>query len=135
MRRLLLLLLALGLVLVACGSGDDLQPGATGTATSERAARDATVAQQRQQSQDQVQPGRTAIEAQDSAGAAQTQAADDSAPVDQVDQIATDAEAEDSQADVLPIEIVGEHKGVRSVRNVLGAPAALVEIRYYGDFT
>lgn len=60
-----------------------------------------------------------------------------------VDQQATDGEAQAEPADQeqeqqainLPPEEIGEHKGVRSQRNVLGEPDAPVLIEYYGDFT
>ena len=39
------------------------------------------------------------------------------------------------QTDPLPTDAVGEHKGLRSQRNLLGEPDAPVRITYYGDFT
>ena len=39
------------------------------------------------------------------------------------------------QTDSLPADAVGEHKGLRSQRNLLGEPDAPVRITYYGDFT
>ena len=35
----------------------------------------------------------------------------------------------------MPQDDIGEHKGVRAQRNVLGEPDAPVLIEYYGDFT
>ncbi len=106
MRRLTMVVIAaltVGLVAAACGSGDDAQP--TGTETSTRAARQASVMQQDQQAQP-----------------AEPQTQDD--------------EAADQQGQAtLPADAVGEHKGVRSQRNVLGEPDAPILIEHFGDFT
>lgn len=133
-RHLLLVALSLVTLAAACGSGEQAQP--TGTATSQRAEREATVAQQ----QDAEAP-QEAVEAelvQQSQQAQQTQQAQQSvADVEQQQQTQqAQEEVEDAQpVDELPAEIVGVHKGVRSERHVLGEPDAPVEIRYFGDFT
>ncbi|MDE2891590.1 MAG: hypothetical protein OXN86_03670 [Chloroflexota bacterium] len=135
MRRLLLVPLTLVLLAVACGSGDEARPN-TGTATSERAERQATVAQQQEAA---VQEDAEAVEAgQETQSIQQVQQQQQSAvEVEQQHQIQpTQEETEgEEQVDELPSEIVGVHKGVRSERNVLGEPDAPVEIRYFGDFT
>ncbi len=136
MRQLAVGLFALGVLLVACGSGDDA-PQPTGTATSERVERQATVAQQQQEtsvqhespepeSDQQVQQAQQAVQAQ--------QTAERVEPSQQIQEAEEELEDE-PQADELPAEIVGLHKGVRSERHVLGEPDAPVEIRYFGDFT
>lgn len=133
-RRLPLVLLTLAFLLAACGSGDEAQP--TGTATSERAERQATVAEQQEAA---VQEEAEAVEAvQEDQPIQQTQQQQQSAvEVEQQQRIQpTQEDAEDEeQADQLPAEIVAVHKGVRSERHVLGEPDAPVEIRYFGDFT
>lgn len=118
MTRLLTALLVVGSIGVACGSGGETQP--TGTATSERVERQATVAQQQQQAAPASE-----VEGQDQEEAAE--------PQQQI--TAPEEEPQEQQVVELPTEIVGVHKGVRSERNVLGEPDATVEIRYYGDFT
>jgi len=105
-----------GLVMVACGSGGEEQP--TGTAASERVERQATVAQQRQE----------ALDAE-----VEEQPVDEAEPQQQT--AASEEEPQEQQVVELPTEIVGEHKGVRSERHVLGQRDAPVEIRYYGEFT
>ncbi len=114
MRRLLIVALAVGLFAAACGSGDDRQP--TGTETSERAPRQASVMQQPQPSQ----PAQ-------SAQAQMTQEQERADPGSEPD----DAEPPAT----LPTDDVGEHKGVRSQRNLLGEPAAPILIEHFGDFT
>ena len=132
-RRLLLVPLTLVLLAVACGSGDEAQPGAT--AASEREERQATVAQQQEAA---VQEDAEALEAgQETQPVQQVQQQQSAVEVEQQQQIQPtqeDTEGEE-QVDELPSEIVGVHKGVRSERNVLGEPDAPVEIRYFGDFT
>lgn len=127
-RHLLLVALSLVTLAAACGSGEQAQP--TGTATSQRAEREATVAQQ----QDAQAPPET-VEAEP---VQQSQQAQQSvAEVEQQQQTQqAQQEVEDAEpVDELPAEIVGVHKGVRSERHVLGEPDAPVEIRYFGDFT
>lgn len=48
---------------------------------------------------------------------------------------AEEPQQQDQQAIELPVDEVGEHKGVRSQRNVLGEPDAPVRIEHFGDFT
>jgi hypothetical protein len=110
MRCLIVLLLVSVFFLASCGSGGD-SPQSTGTETSQRAERQATVSQQQTQS---------VPEEQDTSSIAEEQQVEDS---------------EDQQVVELPPELVGEHKGLRSERHVLGDPDAPIEIRYYGDFT
>lgn len=121
MRRLLLFLLVAvigaGLLASACGSGDDVQP--SDTATSPRETRQATVMQDQQTT---AQDGAESVDEQVTAQELQTQTEEQ--PQDQ-----------DQQAIELPVDNVGEHKGVRSQRNVLGEPDAPVLLEYYGDFT
>lgn len=110
MARVVIGLLVVGLVLVGCGSGGEA-PEVTGTEMSERVARQATVLQE-EEAEESVEPA------------------------EKQDEPAEESEDSGDQEVVeLPAEIVGEHKGVRSERNVLGEPDAPVEIRYYGDFT
>ncbi|MYA01679.1 MAG: hypothetical protein F4038_05575 [Chloroflexi bacterium] len=116
MTRLFAALLVVGSIAVACGSGGEGQP--TGTATSERVERQATVAQQQQAAPD---------------ADVEEQPVDEAEPQQQT--AAPEEEPQEQQVVELPTEIVGEHKGVRSERHVLGEPDAPVEIRYYGDFT
>ncbi len=107
MRSLLAGLVLVAAFVIACGSGDD-SPPSTATQTSQRAEREATVSQQ----QAQPQP-------------AQSAAAEQPQPEVQ----------DDARTDPLPTDAVGEHKGLRSQRNLLGEPDAPVLIEYYGDFT
>lgn len=116
MTRVFAALLVIGSIVVACGSGDETQP--TATATAERVEREATVAQQQQAAPD---------------AEVEEQPVDEPEPQQQT--AAPEEEPQEQQVVELPTEIVGEHKGVRSERNVLGEPDAPVEIRYYGDFT
>ncbi len=108
MRSLLAGLVLVAAFVIACGSGDD-PPRSTATQTSQRAEREATVSQQQRA---QLQP-------EQSAAAEQPQ---------------PDAQ-DDAQTEPLPTDAVGEHKGLRSQRNLLGEPDAPVLIEYYGDFT
>lgn len=108
--RLIAALLIVGSIAVACGSGEEAEP--TGTATSQRIEREATVSEEQ------------AVQ--------QAQGTTDEQVEQEVEQV---EQPEEQQVVELPPEIVGEHKGVRSERNVLGEPDAPVEIRYYGDFT
>jgi chemotaxis methyl-accepting protein methylase len=126
MARLLIVLLSIGLFAIACGSGEEPQP--TGTATSERAEREATVGQEAQEED-------SAVAEQASETAAEEEAAEQIA--EQVaEQVAEQAGDGEEQAVVeLPAEIVGEHKGVRSAGRVLGEPDAPVLIEHFGDFT
>lgn len=64
MTRMLSALLAFGLLAAACGSGGEDQPVATGTATSERAERQATVSRQQQPTRQVQQQQQTATEQQ-----------------------------------------------------------------------
>ena len=136
MTRVLVGLLGVGLVLAACSSGDDA-PQPTGTATSERVERQATVAQQQQETSVQQESLETESDQQVQQAQQAEQAQQTAEPVEPSQQIQeAEEELEDEhQADELPAEIVGLHKGVRSERHVLGEPDAPVEIRYFGDFT
>lgn len=126
MTRLIAALLVVGSIAVACGSGEEVERE-TGTATSERVERQATVSEEQVVQEAQGTPEEQV--AQQSQQAGQDEAA-------QAEQVSAPEEQTDEQQVVeLPTEIVGEHKGVRSERNVLGEPDAPVEIRYYGDFT
>ena len=116
MTRLLTALLVVGSIGVACGSGEEAEP--TGTATSQRIERQATVSEEQAVQQAQ--------------GTTDEQVEQEVQQARQVEQV---EQPEEQQVVELPPEIVGEHKGVRSERNVLGEPDAPVEIRYYGDFT
>lgn len=92
-----------------------MQP--TGTEISPREARQATVLQeQEREPQETAQP----VDQQARDGAAQAESAD---------------QGQEQQAINLPPDEIGEHKGVRSQRNLLGEPDAPVLIEYYGDFT
>ena len=153
MQSVILFLIAVGLIAVACGGDSDPQP--TGTAASQRVERQATVSEQTQQEAgtQQSQPTQEAQAAQaqpssqpDQAAAqdqpTSEQAESENAPTqdDAQDEQPTIQEdeppqLEDEQAVAMPEDIVGEHKGLRSERNVLGDPDAPVEIRYFGDFT
>ncbi len=154
MQRLLAVLVALvGLALfaVACGSGDaERPPAATETASSQRADRQATVLEQEQQQEAEVAVAdeQAALEQQveqvqfQQVQREETQAQQAQAGQAQAGQAQAERQVEapqdtsdDQQVVVLPEDVVGEHKGVRSERNVLGDPDASVEILYYGDFT
>ncbi len=113
MARLLIAVLSVGLIAVACGSGSE--PEGTGTASSERAEREATVSEQ----QDQGEAERVPEQVGEQAGQVPDQVGD----------------GEDQAVDALPVDAVGEHKGVRSEGNVLGEPDAPVLIEHFGDFT
>lgn len=122
---------------IACGSGDDA-PRDTGTATSERVERQATVAEEEAAPAEQevVEAEETQQVQQMEQEQAIQQAQQSVAEVEDQQQIQQAQEqVEEEQVDELPDEIVGVHKGVRSERNVLGEPDAPVEIRYFGDFT
>ena len=134
----LIALVGLALFSVACGSGDSTpQPSATETETSQRADRQATVLEQQQQQEAAIPV------ADDQADQQADDQADDQAEAEQqAEQAAAEQQVEapqetsdDQQVVALPEDVVGEHKGVRSERNVLGDPDASVEILYYGDFT
>ena len=113
MQRLLIVLAAVGLFLVACGSG--AEPQGTGTVSSERAEREATVSEQQDQGEAERVPEQVG---------------------EQAEQVPEQVGDDEEQAVVeLPAEIVGEHKGVRSEGNVLGEPDAPVLIEHFGDFT
>ena len=124
MQRLLIVLAAVGLFLVACGSG--AEPQGTGTATSERAEREATVSEQQDQGEAERVPeqvGEQGEQVPEQVG-------------EQAEQVPDQVGDDEEQAVVeLPAEIVGEHKGVRSEGNVLGEPDAPVLIEHFGDFT
>ncbi len=117
MRRmaLLLLILSLGGLPLACGSGDDASTP-TATQTAQRAERQATVLQQ--ETEQSAQP--------------ETQQPDQNSQPEQPEQ--PDAQNDDALT-AMPQDDIGEHKGVRAQRNVLGEPDAPVLIEYYGDFT
>ena len=119
MRRVLVGLLGVGLILAACGSGGE-SPESTGTATSERVERQTTVSEQQTQQQ-----------------TAEPQPLQQAQQMEQPQQIQVEEEDinEEPQADELPTEIVGTHKGVRSEGRVLGEPDAPVLIEHFGDFT
>ena len=129
MRHLLALLLVVGLVPVACGSSDDaLQP--TGTESSQRAERAATVTQQ--EVEQQAVEVELVQQVQQTEQAEQTGQETAQAQQVQVEEEEIDAEPE---VDSLPTEIVGTHTGVRSEGRVLGALDAPVLIEHFGDFT
>ena len=122
MRHLLALLLVVGLAAVACGSSDDaLQP--TGTESSQRVERAATVAQQQ------------TVEPQPLQQAQQMEQAEVELEQPQQVQVEEEDIDEEPEVDALPTEIVGTHKGVRSEGRVLGEPEAPVLIEHFGDFT
>ena len=123
MQRLLVIALALGLIVSACGSGDELQP--TATETSQRAQRQATALEQEEPQLEAVAEVDEPVQAEQHVEQAQTDQQIDAPQDDNADQ----------RVVVLPEEIVGEHKGIRSERHVLGDPDSPVEILYYGDFT
>ena len=144
MQRLLSVLIALvGLALfaVACGSGDATpQPSAIETETSQRADRQATVLQQDQEQEaeiavadDAAEPEQQVEQVQDQQVESEEAQAEQAQAEQQVE--APQETSDDQQVVVPPEDVVGEHKGVRSERNVLGDPDASVEILYYGDFT
>lgn len=134
MRRLLLFLLVAvigaGLLALACGSGEDVQP--SGTEISPREARQATVMQAQQTTaQDEAESVNEQVTAEEpQAETEEQQPAGQEQPQGQ-DQ----GQDQDQEAIEPPVDHVGEHKGVRSQRNVLGEPDAPVLIEYYGDFT
>ncbi len=135
MQRLLIVLAAVGLFLVACGSG--AEPQGTGTATSERAEREATVSEQQDQGEAERVPeqvGEQAERVPEQVGEQAEQVPDQVGK--QAEQVPDQVGDDEEQAVVeLPAEIVGEHKGVRSEGNVLGEPDAPVLIEHFGDFT
>ena len=149
MQSVILFLIAVGLIAVACGGDSDPQP--TGTAASQRVERQATVSEQTQQEAgtQQSQPTQEAQAAQAQPSSQPDQAAAQDQPTAEQEESDSDPtqdeqltiqedeppQLEDEQAVVMPEDIVGEHKGLRSERNVLGDPDAPVEIRYFGDFT
>ena len=124
-----------GLLLAACGAGGG-ERQAAGTATSERVERQATVAEGPQEESDAGPPQPAAAPpargSEDETAAAQAQGNEDEAATPPARASEDDG---DEEVDTLPAEIVGEHKGLRSERNMLGDPEAPVEIRYFGDFT
>ena len=134
MHRLLIALLAIGLIAAACGSAsDDPDSAATGTATSERAERQTTVSQQQTDAQPEAATAdppaiEDDAEQQEQPVQAAT-SAEQSAPQ------AEQAEQQAQQAVPLPTDVVGEHKGVRAQANTLGEPGAAVVIEHFGDFT
>ena len=149
MQSVILFLIAVGLIAVACGGDSDPQP--TGTAASQRVERQATVSEQPQQEAgtQQSQPTQEAQAAQAQPSSQPDQAAAQDQPSAEQEESDSDPtqdeqptiqedeppQLEDEQAVAMPEDIVGEHKGLRSERNVLGDPDAPVEIRYFGDFT
>ena len=132
MRGLVGVLVALALLLAACGSADDVEP--TGTETSERAPREATVghAQQQQQSQ-QSQAVQQQADPQQ-VGQQEQQTVDDQPAAEPSDPEAQ-PEADDRPAVAPEPSIVGTHKGVRSEGRTLGLATAPVLIEHFGDFT
>ena len=132
MHGLAAALVALAVLLAACGSADDVQP--TGTETSERAPREATVrqAQQQQQSQ-QIQAVQQQAEPQQVPQQEQQTVADQ--PAAEPSDPEAQAEPADEPVNVLAPSIVGSHKGVRSEGASLGLAEAPVLIEHFGDFT
>ena len=144
MQRLLACLFAVGLFAAACGSESESEPAATGTQTSQRVERQATVSEQEQQQDVDVAVADEPAQLEQQAETPAEQAQVEQARADQAQTAESQAEQQidappddgaDQQLVVLPEEIVGEHKGVRSERNVLGDPDSAIEILYYGDFT
>ena len=149
MQSVILFLIAVGLIAVACGGDSDPQP--TGTAASQRVERQATVSEQPQQEAgtQQSQPAQELQTTQAQPSSQPDQAAAQDQPTSEQEESDSDPtqdeqptiqedeppQLEDEQAVAMPEDIVGEHKGLRSERNVLGDPDAPVEIRYFGDFT
>ena len=137
MRLFLAVLALIGCFAVACGSGEEA-PRQTGTATSERVERQATVAEEEAAPavQETIEAEETQQVQQMEQEQAVQQAQQSVAEVEEQQQIQqAQEEVEEEQTYELPVEIVGVHKGVRSERHVLGEPDAPVEIRYFGDFT
>ena len=130
MIKLTVVLLVFSVLVAACRSGDELQP--TGTETSERVEREATIAEG-QVAEQQTQPTVEQQEVAEVVEAAQQQAEDQATQSQQIEQASEDEEEE--PVDELPVEIVGVHKGVRSEGRVLGEPDAPVLIEHFGDFT
>ena len=130
MARVLVVLMIVGLVAFGCGPGEEAQP--TGTETSERVEREATIAEG-QVAEQQTQPTVAQQEVAEVVEAAQQQAEDQATQSQQIEQASEDEEEE--PVDELPAEIVGVHKGVRSEGRVLGEPDAPVLIEHFGDFT
>ena len=122
---LVLLVVGVGVLVGACGSGEG--PEATGTAGSERVERAATVDEQAQAVSEEV--AEQAVE--ESAAAAEVEAVEAA----QVEGSQVESEEGEDEVVALPVDVVGVHKGLRSERNMLGDPDAPVEILYYGDFT
>ena len=129
MRHLLALLLVVGLAAVACGSGEDA-PQPTGTESSQRAERGATVTQQ----EVEQQPVEVELVQQVQQTEQAEQAGQEPEQPQQVQVEEEDIDAE-PEVDSLPTEIVGTHKEVRSEGRVLGEPDAPVLIEHFGDFT
>jgi len=93
------------------------------------------IAQPEPQEQTDAQSSQTT---QQSAEQPAASAASESTVQPEAEQTQIEVEQEDIEGTPvieLTPDIIGEHKGVRSERNVLGNPDAPVEIRYYGDFT
>lgn len=120
-----LLVLLLGVVVAACGSGGEpAEPSQTATTRSDRVARQATVMQQTTQQADSV-----------------TEAPSDAqpAPDSQAEDVAADVEAEDEQdapVAASPSGLIdfGHREGLPFNRNVIGDPEASVVIVEYSDY-
>ena len=138
MRGLVGVLVALAVLLAACGSADDVEP--TGTETSERAPREATVGQAQQQQQSQQSQQSQQIQAvqqqadPQQVGQQEQQTVDDQ-PAAEPSDPEPQPEAVDHSAVAPEPSIVGTHKGVRSEGRTLGLAAAPVLIEHFGDFT
>lgn len=132
MRQLLALLLVVGLAAVGCGSGDGA-PQSSGTETSQRIERQATVSEQ--QAEQETVEAEPVQQAQQNEQVEQTQQPMQNTERPQQIQEAEDDVEDEPQADELPVEIVGVHKGVRSEGRMLGEPDAPVLIEHFGDFT
>ena len=138
-RQLIVVLVAMGLIAGACGSGGDAEP--RGTETSERAARQATVEEQEAASQDlgtvsESGASEEAEQAPAQGGDGEEQGGDVEQQEAAIEEEEDPAERQQQEAAVeLPAKIVGVHKGVRSEGRLLGDPDAPVLIEHFGDFT
>lgn len=132
MRGLVGVLVALALLLAACGSADDVEP--TGTETSERAPREATVGQAQQQQRSQQSQAVQQQADPQQVGQQDQQTVDDQPAAEPSDPEAQ-PEADDRPAVAPEPSIVGTHKGVQSEGRTLGLATAPVLIEHFGDFT
>ncbi len=143
MSRLLIALLLICVLTVACSGSDEAEPESapTDTATSAQVEPQAAMQQQEEIAQPEPQEQTDAQSSQTTQQSAEqpaASAASESTVQPEAEQTQIEVEQEDIEGTPvieLTPDIIGEHKGVRSERNVLGNPDAPVEIRYYGDFT